>query len=1009
MKIFSIYLTGKGWKTEMVLFYDIFIYPLELFMDFILQKMLNLTNSPLLSLTILSLVITVVSLPIYHIAETWQDKERAIQKKLKPKILEFKSVFKGVSLNTYINTLYRQNNYHPIHAVRTSFGLLIQIPFFFAAYHLLSDYSEFEGLKTFIFNDLGKPDGLLSAGNFSINIMPFVMTIVNIASSFIYSKKTIGKEKFQLYGIAALFLVVLYNSSAALLYYWTFNNIFSLIKNFVYTRLYKDGFITTSNEKKSTPGTNPVILRLYGLRPKPWTVFLMIIISAVAFFIGYFEAEKKTTELPALILSFVPIFVVSFFFLISNIKNRTGKGKIILVALYTLLILTAFTLFFIRVTSISQKNVFLEDAVYFSAVIIGLELIFLIFKILNNSIVKFLPEENSEIKSLFSKASAVIIVAIFIAAPMTVLSSGSASDFDESLFYYLSYLVVFSIIVFVLLKIFYNTLPERWRTFFAVIALFISILSLINIFIFTGDYGDMSHFIFKDEIVNSNFLVTMSACTIFFIFMICVFLIIKKKSRFITPVLVIALFSLAALSIIDAYSFSQKRSEKTAEKDKNRKTFFTFSKTGKNVVVLMLDRFIGGYVPQALKFIPELKTDLDGFIWYPNTLAPASYTIGGVPAIMGGWDYYIKNVNSTRTDVPLMDKLDESARIMPYNFDKAGYEVDIYADVGRWFKFKNKTNIGKSEFHELDLKKIKNQWLDNNKVQSRNNDNTVRKQLLVFGLFRAAPVFLREWIYDNGAWHIETKDLPSNTNSKQYISFNQKSQWRRHTCLKYYAVMDFLPEFSEAVNNPKNHFLYLSNNLPHEPHTINMNFEYEPNGKVSYPKNIHNKFGKSTNSLKHLYTDTATLRLVRDWIKWMKENDVYDNTRIILVSDHGRDVYNPFFDRQKIANTRKKAHPAYFNNLLMVKDFNSHGKIKTSEEFMTSLDVPYLAMKSIVDGTNPYTGNKIEIPEKKLPFIVYDTQWRNEKQGKYKYKYHEKYEVDKDISKMKNWKILKEK
>ena len=125
--------------------------------------------------------------------------------------------------------------------------------------------------------------------------------------------------------------------------------------------------------------------------------------------------------------------------------------------------------------------------------------------------------------------------------------------------------------------------------------------------------------------------------------------------------------------------------------------------------------------------------------------------------------------------------------------------------------------------------------------------------------------------------------------------------------MKYYAVLDFLPEFSKADNDSKNRFFYLSNNLPHEPHTINMNFEYEPTGKVSYPKKIHRKFGKSTNSLKHLYTDTATLRLVRDWIEWMKENGVYDNTRIILVSDHGRDVYNPFFDRQKIPGARKKS------------------------------------------------------------------------------------------------------
>ena len=138
---------------------------------------------------------------------------------------------------------------------------------------------------------------------------------------------------------------------------------------------------------------------------------------------------------------------------------------------------------------------------------------------------------------------------------------------------------------------------------------------------------------------------------------------------------------------------------------KTKKLFFTFSKTGKNVVVLMLDRFIGGYVPQILKFIPELKKGFDGFIWYPNTLSPASYTIGGVPAIMGGWDYYVKTVNSTRKDVPLIDKLDESARILPYNFDRAGYKVDIYADVKRWFKNKDRTNLGKAKFHNLDLKK----------------------------------------------------------------------------------------------------------------------------------------------------------------------------------------------------------------------------------------------------------------------------------------------------------------
>ena len=34
------------------------------------------------------------------------------------------------------------------------------------------------------------------------------------------------------------------------------------------------------------------------------------------------------------------------------------------------------------------------------------------------------------------------------------------------------------------------------------------------------------------------------------------------------------------------------------------------------------------------------------------------------------------------------------------------------------------------------------------------------------------------------------------------------------------------------------------------------------------------------------------MNLILKWIAWLKKNDVYDNTRIILVSDHGREIRN---------------------------------------------------------------------------------------------------------------------
>ena len=77
------------------------------------------------------------------------------------------------------------------------------------------------------------PDALLTIGGLSINLLPVLMTVINIISSSIYTKGAPLKEKVQLYGMALLFLVLLYDSPSGLVLYWTANNTFSLIKNII--------------------------------------------------------------------------------------------------------------------------------------------------------------------------------------------------------------------------------------------------------------------------------------------------------------------------------------------------------------------------------------------------------------------------------------------------------------------------------------------------------------------------------------------------------------------------------------------------------------------------------------------------------------------------------------------------------------------------------------------------------------------------------------------------------
>ena len=65
----------------------------------------------------------------------------------------------------------------------------------------------------------------------AVNVLPVLMTVINLASGAIYSKEQSRKDKIQIWTLALIFLVILYNSPSGLVLYWTFNNLFSLIKN----------------------------------------------------------------------------------------------------------------------------------------------------------------------------------------------------------------------------------------------------------------------------------------------------------------------------------------------------------------------------------------------------------------------------------------------------------------------------------------------------------------------------------------------------------------------------------------------------------------------------------------------------------------------------------------------------------------------------------------------------------------------------------------------------------
>ena len=94
--------------------YNIVIGPLELILEFFFKLVQVITGNIGIAIISLSFIVTLLTLPLYIVAEKWQEKEREIQIKLKPGVDRIKKAFKGDEQYMILNTYYKQNHYHPL-------------------------------------------------------------------------------------------------------------------------------------------------------------------------------------------------------------------------------------------------------------------------------------------------------------------------------------------------------------------------------------------------------------------------------------------------------------------------------------------------------------------------------------------------------------------------------------------------------------------------------------------------------------------------------------------------------------------------------------------------------------------------------------------------------------------------------------------------------------------------------------------------------------------------------
>ena len=915
----------------MDILYQALIYPLVILLKVVLTKAYSLTGSYGFSIMLMSVGVNILLAPFYALADLWQNEEQGILKRMSERQKDIKAVFAGDERHFYLKTLYRHHEYSPLLSIRSSFGLLIQIPFFMAAYNFLSSYTPLEGESFWLLSNLARPDGLLGP----VNIMPFLMTAVNIVATLRFSKGQTLRSSIQLYGMALLFLVLLYDSPSGLLLYWTCNNIYSMIRIFL-----KDSFLSRGAAR--LPATAGRILKKILLPRTVLTVLVVLSYLCIAALYGtrYFLLEETGILRFVLKLVFVYLGLTGTLFFLKRYRGIFPYqfNALILAGLWLMtgsglanpLNNRSFPYFFLGFTVLLVFTVILP-----------------VFEKINEMISQRSLLDPKTGNALFAKSVLSLAILTAFVIPLLLLNNAPPGEIILSFPHYRD-LIVWTLVYIIFLPLFlYRAFPKEYRAPFSVMAVIILLSGIINFLIFPGDYGFINNALqFTSSVEDSTISRFLNLGVIGVAALLPVALVVFNRVKWLNlslNLVVATLLGISALTFVHLIPNKEAFSDGKAQA-REFVPEIAFSKDEPNTVVLMLDRAMAEAVPAAMEEYTSLDEGYDGFIWYENSISYGNCTITGLPALLGGYDYTPDGMDQRR-ELSLYQKVVEAWNVMPRAFLELGHSVYIsdpeYSDLippGSDNRLEN-LDLDISDLNGL----YRDYWLNENLNGLSFDDILLRsKSFFLFSLFRLSPSFIRESLYDGGVWHSANPDPEIREKTGNWGPFRES--------LNSWSTIEYLPRLSYLQKEASFSFIYSM--ATHEDGGVGPDLRMSAR-KFSIPPEDIEKYGSADQAL-DMYTNIAVLEQLIRWFDWMKEQGVYDNTQILIVADHGRGYRESLMDNGEIP--RKVFHP-----LMMYKPFRASGTLKVSSEFMTNADTPSIVLSPFGDFLNPYTGTALTV------------------------------------------------
>ena len=204
---------------------ELLLSPIIWVMAQVLELAHRLTDSYGAAIVVLSLVVSLAIYPLTLISRRAEAREKALHDAMAPGLAEAKAKYRGEQRFNAVEKVYKAHNYHPIMALRSAAGFMLQVPFLIAALLLLIDYPPLEGTRFLVLPNLGEPDRLLGG----VNLLPFVMVAASLLDA--WANPSMGREAVGRFLVLAVGLFVLvYNLPSAVVLYWTCNNVWSLAR-----------------------------------------------------------------------------------------------------------------------------------------------------------------------------------------------------------------------------------------------------------------------------------------------------------------------------------------------------------------------------------------------------------------------------------------------------------------------------------------------------------------------------------------------------------------------------------------------------------------------------------------------------------------------------------------------------------------------------------------------------------------------------------------------------------